>query len=182
MKRLLLGGIIGGIVMYAWSFLAWTVLPLHMSSLKTFRNEAAVAQAISANAGEAGVYYLPDMRPHDGESGEAAMARTVSMPHMLASVRLNGDMNMGALYGLQFLFLVITSLLITWLLTKTSGLSLMGKAIFAMVVGLVVSVLGELPNWNWWGFSASFTLGNIIDHIVGCFLAGLAIARFAVRN
>ena len=33
-----------------------------------------------------------------------------------------------------------------------------------------------VPFWNWYGFPPEFTLGQTIEHVVGWFLAGIALA------
>ncbi|HVZ39894.1 MAG TPA: hypothetical protein VHI13_11500 [Candidatus Kapabacteria bacterium] len=180
MKRILLGGILGGVTLFAWSFLSWMILPLHDSSLRDFTNDSAVAQVLLANVPESGVYHLPAIRGRAGESHDAGMARMMKGQHMLAAVRL-GDMSsgdFGTLYGLQLLFMILTGCMMAWLLTRTTGLGYLGAASFLAVVGAVVAVTADLPNWNWWGFSLPFTIAYVVDHIVGSFLAGLVMARF----
>lgn len=53
------------------------------------------------------------------------------------------------------------ALLLTWLLLQTGGLSYARRVLFLAVAGLSASVIVDLPNWNWWGFSASFTAVNV---------------------
>jgi hypothetical protein len=51
--------------------------------------------------------------------------------------------------------------------------------LFLAVVGLSASVIVDLPNWNWWGFSGSFTAVNLADNVLTWLLAGLVIAKVA---
>jgi hypothetical protein len=60
----------------------------------------------------------------------------------------------------------------------TTGLPYWHKARFAMAVGLAAGAICRLPDWNWHGYSASYTLVCLADHAVGGLLVGLAVARF----
>jgi len=61
-KKLLLGTVLGGLIVFAWGAISWMVLPWHAATLQAFTNEAAVSKVIQANAPQPGVYFLPN--PH----------------------------------------------------------------------------------------------------------------------
>jgi len=50
---------------------------------------------------------------------------------------------------------------------------------FLAVAGLAASVISDLPNWNWWGYSAAYTAVNLVDYTLTWLLAGLVIAKVA---
>ena len=81
--------------------------------------------------------------------------------------------------AVQLLSLVAAAFLLTWLVLQTSGLSYARRVMFLAVVGLSASVIVDLPNWNWWGFSGSFTAVNVADNVITWLLAGLVIAKVA---
>ena len=49
-RQLALGSILGAIVLFVWSAIAWMLIPWPGEPLRSFTNEDAVAQAITANA------------------------------------------------------------------------------------------------------------------------------------
>src|SRR4030081_4018276 len=60
MKRILLAGILGGIVIFIWNFIGHDLLPLGHAGIHEIPNEAAVLDAMKANIGEnRGVYLFP---------------------------------------------------------------------------------------------------------------------------
>jgi hypothetical protein len=69
--------------------------------------------------------------------------------------------------------------LLTWLLLQTSGLSYRKRVMFIAIAGLAASVIVDVPNWNWWGFSGVYTAVNLIDVTITWLLAGLVIAKVA---
>ena len=48
---------------------------------------------------------------------------------------------------------------------------------FLAVAGLAASVIVDLPNWNWWGFSGTYTLDKS-----GRFHADVDVRRFRNRK
>src|SRR3989442_8569046 len=59
-KQLVLGSVLGAIVLFVWSAIAWMLIPWPGEPLRTFTNEDAVAQAIKANVPRSGNYLLPN--------------------------------------------------------------------------------------------------------------------------
>jgi hypothetical protein len=94
-------------------------------------------------------------------------------------VRRSGMGSVGRLFGVQIAILFAAAFLLTWLLLHTSGLSYARRVRFLAVVGLTASVIVDLPNWNWWGFSGSFTAVGVAGNVLTCLFAGLVIAKVA---
>jgi hypothetical protein len=44
------------------------------------------------------------------------------------------------------------------------------------LIGLLASIMTNVPFWNWYGFPSDFTLAQIIEHSVGWLLAGIVLA------
>ena len=45
------------------------------------------------------------------------------------------------------------------------------------VAGLAASVIADLPDWNWWGYSAKYTAVSLLDYTLTWLFAGLVIAK-----
>src|SRR5438034_9768601 len=60
-KQLALGSILGAIILFVWSAIAWMVIPWPGDPLRSFTNEDAVLQAIKDNASRSGTYIAPNM-------------------------------------------------------------------------------------------------------------------------
>lgn len=184
-KPLLLGRLFGGLVLFAWGAVSWMVLPWHMMTFEKFKDEATVAQVLSANASSPGVYILPNAHQHEPGMTEAqqkaaeedAMKRGAQGPFMLASITLHGWGSMGTAMLVGLLTQIAGALLATWLLLKAGGLQYWGRVVFLVVFALTVAVLAHVPYWNWWNFSTSYTLVAFADLLIGWGLAGLVIAK-----
>src|SRR5262245_60722323 len=61
MKRMLLAGILAGIVVFAWSAIDHMVLPVGHMGVRTLPQEEAVLTALKAGVPEGGLYVFPGM-------------------------------------------------------------------------------------------------------------------------
>jgi hypothetical protein len=103
-------------------------------------------------------------------------------PILVAAVRRGGFGSFGRAIVLQMLSLMAAAFLLTWLLLQTSGLSYIRRVSFLAVTGLAASVIVDLPNWNWWGFSGSYTAVSLADFTVTWLIAGLVIAKVSYHT
>jgi len=109
----------------------------------------------------------------------ALMEKMQRGPIMIAAVRRGGFGSFARGLIIQVLSLMAAAFLLTWLLLQTSGLSYRKRVMFIAIAGLAASVIVDLPNWNWWGFSGVYTAVNLIDVTITWLLAGLVIAKVA---
>jgi hypothetical protein len=186
LKSLLLGTILGGLVAFLWSFVSWELLPWHEKALLTFQDEDAVASVIEAHTARSGTYLLPGGPSQEGMTAEQKKAaekvqieKMQKGPVMFAAVRQGGFGSYARGLITQVLCLMAAAFLLTWLLLQTRGLTYGRRVVFLAVAGLAASVIADLPNWNWWCFSGTYTAVNLADYTLTWLLAGLVIAKVA---
>lgn len=186
LRSLILGTILGGLVAFVWSSVSWELLGWHEKTLVSFQNDDEVSVLIASHAPKDGTYILPGMPPTEGMTAEqqkaakaALMERMQKGPIMIAAVRRGGFGSFARGLIIQVLSLMAAAFLLTWLLLQTSGLSYHKRVMFIAIAGLAASVIVDLPNWNWWGFSGVYTAVNLIDVTITWLLAGLVIAKVA---
>jgi hypothetical protein len=118
-----------------------------------------------------------------GEQKKAAeeirMQKMEKGPLMFAAIRKEGFGSFPKVLITQLLCQMFAALLLTWMLLQTVGLSYARRVAFLAVAGLVASVIADLPNWNWWGYSGEYVSLNLADYTVTWLLAGLAVAKVA---
>jgi hypothetical protein len=185
-KSLILGTILGGLVAFLWTTVSWELLGWHEKPLLAFQNEDELSAFITSHAEKSGVYLLPSGVPAANLSAEqkkeaeaAIVAKMQKGPIMFAAVRKEGFGSITVGLIRQVLSEFAAALLLTWLLLQTSGLSYAKRVAFLAVVGLSASVIADLPNWNWWGFSGAYTRILTIDDTLTWLIAGLVIAKVA---
>lgn len=186
LKSLVLGAVLGGITAFAWSFISWDLLPWHEKQLRSFQNEDEVLSIIASHAPQSGNYLLPTGPSEEGLSAdqkkaaeEIRMQKMQKGPLMFAAIRKEGFGSFPKALIAQVLYQMLAALLLTWMLLQTSGLSYARRVAFLAVAGLAASVIADLPNWNWWGYSGMYTAVNLIDYTLTWLLAGLVIAKVA---
>ncbi|HXN52430.1 MAG TPA: hypothetical protein VN943_10870 [Candidatus Acidoferrum sp.] len=186
LKSLVLGAVLGGITAFLWSFISWSVLPWHQKQLRSFQNEDEVSAVIASHAAESGNYLLPTAPPQEGMNSEqkkaaeeVRMQKMQKGPLMFAAIRKEGFGSFPKVLITQLLCQMFAALLLTWLLLQTTGLSYVRRVAFLAVCGLAASVIADLPNWNWWGYSGAYTAVNVVDYTLTWLLAGLVIAKVA---
>lgn len=178
-KSLVLGTILGAVVLFVWMMVSWMVLPWHCTSIKSFADESKVATVLMENTTEDGVYVLPCMCC--GTDTDSHMAAMKKGPVVFTAIQRYGfDVDSAGPYITSFIIQLIGAFLVTLLLLHTQ-VNYWKGVLFVTLVGLTVGVLGVLPNWNWWGFSAAFVGIGILDLVIGWFFAGLVVSAVAKR-
>lgn len=173
LASLIKGGVMGGVVMFLWGMISWTVLPWHDATMKRFVDESAVAAVLTANAPRRGVYILP--YPGGTGSGSASTAAAQTGPRAFVAYDDRASFSMSRPMGGALLINILGALCLTWLLVR-ARLGYWGRVLSATAAGVFAGVVADLPAWNWWGFSTPFTIIAFLDHMLGGFLAGLVIA------
>src|SRR5438105_12907769 len=70
MKRILVGSVVAGIVLFLWGCAAWLFLPTY-TNFKDILDETAVVATLKDSLPEKGIYYFPK---HPDQSAEAVSA------------------------------------------------------------------------------------------------------------
>jgi hypothetical protein len=184
--KIILAGLVGGVVMFLWGFIAHMVLPLGEAGFKTLPHQDALLPAISAQLKEDGLYIFPwpesppgTPMPVNEESRKKAEQLFQTAPHGLLLFHAPpAAMLTGGQLGTEFATNCASSLLAAALVSMTLGGlgSFSRRVLFVATIGLIAGVAVNVPNWNWYGFPSSFTLAQIAEHVIGFGVAGLAIA------
>ena len=180
-KRILLGGLLGGLTVFIWQMISHMFIPWFHNSLNGFDNPKEVEAAIVKNVKGSGMYispWLPHGAPED-KMTEAQKQMTEGFS-IFASVHPNGKHGMAEALPLQFGCNVIGAVLCTFILCqfKHAGMGCrVGVVLFFALFAVTTSVI---PNWAWWGHSPSFTGFLIFDHVVGWGLAGFVLAKLTL--
>ena len=185
MNRILLAGILGGIVMFIWNFVGHDLLPLGHAGIHEIPNEAVVLDAMKANiGGNHGVYLFPGLGFGDKPTSEQKSEGMKQMPEKLAN-NPSGFLvyhppgrkfAFGRLLGVEFATDLLESILVVFLLAQTRIDSFVGRVGFVFVAGILAAVATNVPYWNWYGFPKHYIAGYMIIQIVGFICVGIVAA------
>ena len=185
MKKVIIGGVIGGIILYFWGFVSWVILPWHEMTVEKFRDEELVSQIIKENAPKDGVYFIPSMidKAHLSvqQKEEAQNKQKEAMekgPFVYAQIKTAG-MHSTSVSGhlLGILTYVVGAFLASALLVQAPDLHYFGRLFFVIIVGLLIGIMAGIPNVLWFGAPFKYyTVVMIADSLISWCLAGLALA------
>jgi hypothetical protein len=175
----------GGVALLVWSVVAWTLLPLHRSSLRRIEAEDRVVAALVEAGTPGGVYVIPGVPTAPGGSKEAAAAamsdweaRASRGP--LATLayrpvgRAPGRMFRPIARGLALA--VAAALFSAWALSRTRITVFLGRAAFVAGMGLFAWILGPAMQWNWFAYPAGYTTAVLLDALIGWAIVGIVQA------
>jgi hypothetical protein len=182
--RILFTGILGGVVMFIWNFVAHDLLPLGEMGIGVMPNEDAVTSALQTNLGDtSGFYIFPSGGLTPGATGEqkkAAMQKAVEqMASGAAGVliyRPKRVFNFPKRLAEQFATDLAEAFLAVFLLAQTGIRGFGGKVGFVLTAGILAAIATNVPYANWYGFPKDFTLGVMIIMVVGFLLVGIVAA------
>ena len=182
--RILLAGILGGIVMFIWNFVAHDLLPLGTMGVKTISNEDAVRSALDANLGDTPGFYIfpsggytPDMdAAQKKEAMKKAQEQTAQGAAGLLIYRPKRVFNFPKRLAIQFATDVILALLAVFLLSRTRIVAAGGKIGFVLLAGILAAIATNIPYGNWYGFPKDYTFGQMIIQSIGFLLVGIVAA------
>lgn len=196
MKRILLAGILGGLTLFVWMFVAHELLGLGEMGVGEIPNEAVVLSAMRGAIPEAGFYIFPGFglgpKPTNAQRNAAMpeyMKKYEQSPHgILVYHPPSGPFHFATLLGREFALNVLQALLAALLLwCGASGRSYGTRVGVVTVAGVLAAISTNVEYWNWYEFPGNYIAGYMTTQIVGFVLAGFVIAAFvkngtAVRN
>jgi hypothetical protein len=184
MKRVILAGILGGLAMFIWNFIAHDVLPLGQAGLKELPNDEAVATLKSATGDKRGLYFFPGYGL--GPDATAAQKREAmgkmnerlaqNPSGMLLYHPAGRQMAMGRLLGVEFATECAEALLVAFLLWQTTLRGFGGKFGFFLVAGVLAAIATNVSYWNWYGFPKRYIGACMLMEFIGFAVAGLVAA------
>ena len=182
-KRVLLSGIVAGILLFLWGGLYHDVLPFGESGLRELPNEQAVVPAIKANVPEAGLYMfpttgLPATATHAERAAkmEEVNRKAASGPQGILIYRPIGAGLSARMLVNEGVTNIIQALLVAFLVAQ-AGVRRFGSRLgLAFVIGLVAAITTNVSLWNWYGFPSEWIIGNMIFLVIGYFLVGIVTA------
>jgi hypothetical protein len=181
--RVIIAGILGGIVMFIWGALSHMVFQIGDSGIAPLPNEDAVISALRTNVKEPGVYFFPgmDMKAELTPEQEAAWTEKYKAgPVGLIVYRPVGQEPMTPkMLGVELGSNILACLLAAFVLAMGIP-SFIKKVIAATLIGVIGWMSIVASYWNFYGFSDKFVLAELCDQVIGWLLAGIAIA-FIVR-
>jgi hypothetical protein len=183
--KILLGGVLGGIVMFIWTSVAHMALPLGEAGIREIPNESAVLSAMQSTIGEqTGLYIFPGpgvgknaTRQEKNEAMKRMSEKIAANPSGILMYHATGrPFALGKSLGIEFATELPEAVLAVFLLAQTRIVSFAGRVGFVLVAGILAAITTNVSYWNWYGFPSAYTASYMLIEIVGFFLVGVTAA------
>lgn len=186
-KRVVIAGILGGLTMFVWLFVAHTFLPLGELGVGEIPNEAPVLSAMQSSIPQSGFYIFPGfglgpnptLAQRNAEM-PAYMKKYEQSPHgVLVYHPPSGAFNFGAALARAGALHLLEGLLAAWLLSwAAAGRTYSERAGFVVILGALAAVTTNVEYWNWYEFPGNYIAGYMVTQIIGFAFVGLVVAAF----
>jgi hypothetical protein len=183
--KILLAGVLGGIVMFIWTSIAHMALPLGEAGIREIPNESAVLNEMQNNMGQqTGLYIFPGpgvgknaTRQEKNEAMKRVGEKMATNPPGILMYHAPGrPFTLGKWLGVEFGKELLEAILVVFLLTQTRIVSFAGRVGFVLVAGILAAISTNVSYWNWYGFPGIYTAGYMLIQIVGFLLVGIVAA------
>lgn len=180
---MIIGAIVGGIIIFAWQFMSWGFLNLHVNQQKYTPKQDSILSYLGTQFNEDGAYMMPTFPPGTSNAEMEKQMKTMegkpwatvvyhkSMPGMSKMF-----MNMGRSLAVD-IFIVW---LLCWLLVKIPSPSFSTIFIGSAGVGIIVFLNAPYTLHVWYG---SFDLmAHLTDALVSWGVTGLWLGWWLRRG
>jgi len=179
MKQILIAAISGCVIIFIWGAFSHLVL-LIGSGFTPLPNEENITKTLESSIPKKGLYFFPgkDFRQSVTKEQESAFQKKFQTgPVGMIVYRPVG----GNPLAPNKLLTQLASNFISTLILSFIGSFIMAtywkRVILISLPGILACASVSTIYWNWYEFPTSFFLAQCVDQVVGCFLAGLAIAK-----
>lgn len=169
MKKLLIGALVGGTILFFWQFLSWSILGIHDAMQTHTPKQTEVLKYLDENLDE-GFYYLPTLpKGHSNEDMEKLMNDSMGKPWAQIYMHKSLEMSMGSNLGRGFATSLLAVLLLTWVLMKIGKSSFIDILLSCLAIGVMSYLTTSYAVSIWY---QTISMGDLIDAIVSWGLVG----------
>ncbi len=164
--------LMGGITLFLWGMLSWSILPWHTQTTHQFINETQVTEILKANTHQKGVYLIP----YNTQS--KADGITTAFINIVPSTSIT-DMGMGKKMVMGFASQLVVMMIAALFLYKSYDLNYLCHIGYLGLLGFLIGFGSYIQSWIWVGFETKYTIAMILDYTIGWGIAGAIIGRFS---
>ena len=178
--KLLVAGLVAGLVVFLWGAFSHMVLPLGEVGVKTIPNEDAVIELLGSSMTEPGLYLFPGAGAHGSASEQDAFMEKYRRGPVGAIVFKPGpagDPMPPTRLLMQLFTEILSALAAAWVVARVPGPRWSRIGVVVMM-GVFAWLAMAVPYWNWYAFPADFTLAALVERVVAGFLAGFVVTWF----
>ncbi len=181
MKKLLIGGIVAGLIIFIWQTLSWTMLNMHADGQQYTPKQDSILAYLGTQLGNEGAYFLPTYPPGSTqEQMQAAMDNAMGKPwaQVYYHSAMDYDMTTNIIRGL--LTNILMAILFCWIIAKIGKNSFGVTFMAALLTGIIVFCNSVYTQHIWYEL---FDLNaHLTDYLVSWGAAGIWLGWWMNRG
>jgi hypothetical protein len=172
MKKIIAGAIVGGIIIFIWQTLSWTVLNIHYKAEQYTPKQDSILQFLSTQDLKTGQYLMPGLPPGSTMDDMNKLgAKAEGKPWAVISYHQRHEMNMGMNMLSVFAVNILIVALLCWILLKMNAPGFGTIFLSSLFVGLIVFLNSPYTYHIW--YQSPNMKGELIDAVVNWGAVGL---------
>jgi hypothetical protein len=152
---------VGAIFLFAWGAVLHSMTPLDLQGLHEFKDNAAVVAALKATTDGNGIYFGP----------QGVWLAISFRPDMTDKTQ-----NLTPLLIREVLTDLASAFLLCLLLLAVRCRAALARGGVFAVAALAAGMENQVSDWNWYGFSAPFTVFELVDIVGSWFVLGVILS------
>src|SRR5262245_37166494 len=162
LRKILGAGVAGGVALFVWGIVSWTVLPFHRAALRALPGEASLVEALREPETERGIYLVPWQE----KAKRGPRAVLVYDPDGPPPNRMFRPMVLGLAAS------VLAGTLSAFVLVESRVQGLAGRMLLVVGFGVFAWLLGPATEWIWVPYPAGHLAATLLDAVAGWSIAG----------
>jgi len=178
MQRLFIAAISGCVIIFVWGAFSHLVL-LIGAGFTPLPNEDKIINTLESSIPKKGLYFFPgkNFRRSTSEQESTFEEKFKTGPVGILVYRPVGGNPFSINKLMTQLVCSFISTLILAFIVSLIAAPYWKRVFAACLLGCLACVSVSTIYWNWYEFPTDFFLAQCVDQILGCFLAGLVIAK-----
>lgn len=181
MKKLVVGAFVGGLLIFIWQFLSWTILDLHRPAYQYTPKQDSILRYLSTQFSASGQYMLPATPEGTShEQMETEMKAAVGKPWAIVDYhqQMSSDMTSNIIRGLVST-IVMTGLL-CWILLQMNAPDFNTIFLATLFTGLIVFINAPYTMFIW--FQTPGIMACLKDAIASWGICGIWLGWWLRRK
>ncbi len=181
MKKLIIGALVGGLIIFLWQTLSWTVLNLHHASQEYTPKQDSILNFLNTQFSEDGSYLLPSYPKNTSwDEMQKEMPKYKDKPWVQIQYHKSLSVDMGANIARGFLVNIIMVGLMCWILMRisTAGFGVIFTA--CLLTGLIVFINSPYTVHIW--YQKADIMAHLWDALISWGLCGIWLGWWLSRK
>jgi hypothetical protein len=181
MKKLIIGALVGGIIIFIWQTLSWAVLNLHGASQEYTPKQDSVLSFLNSQFSEDGSYLLPNYpKGTSHEEMEKQMESNKGKPWVQIQYHKALDISMGGNMVRGLIVNIIMVAFLCWILLKISPASFGNIFIACLFTGIIVFINSPYTMHIW--YHKADIMAHLGDALISWSLCGIWLGWWLGRK